>query len=46
MVKKTVAPKPTYKQDWPTYNKAQTNEKDKFQGLLAELCRGIVERPT
>ena len=45
MIKKTVAPKPTYKQDWPAYNKAQTNEKDKFQVLLAELCRGIEEPP-
>ena len=35
--------KPTYKQDWPAYNKAQTNEKDKFQMLLADLCRGIVD---
>jgi SWIM zinc finger len=33
--------KPTYKQAWPAYNKAQTNEKDKFQMLLADLCRGI-----
>lgn len=33
--------KPTYKQDWPAYNAAQTNEKDKFQALLADLCRGI-----
>ena len=34
-------PKPTYKQKWPEYNAAQTNEKDKFQLLLADLCRGI-----
>ena len=33
--------KPTYKQQWPAYNRAQTNEKDKFQMLLADLCRGI-----
>ena len=30
--------RPTYKQDWPAYNRAQTNEKDKFQILLANLC--------
>ena len=36
-------PKPTYKQKWPEYNAAQTNEKDKFQMLLADLCRGIVD---
>jgi transposase len=35
--------KPTYKQDWPAYNLAQTTEKDRFQGLLAELCRGVPE---
>jgi transposase len=35
--------KPTYKQDWPAYNAAQTNEKDKFQVLLADLCRGIID---
>ena len=35
--------KPTYKQDWPNYNKAQTTEKHRFQVLLADLCRGIVE---
>jgi transposase len=31
--------KPTYRQQWPAYNKAQTNEKDRFQTLLADLCR-------
>ena len=45
VMKKTVAPKPTYKQDWPAYNKAQTNEKNRFQVLLAELCQGIEEPP-
>jgi transposase len=30
--------KPTYKQQWCEYNRAQTNEKDKFQTLLASLC--------
>jgi transposase len=33
----------TYKQDWPQYNRAQVYEKDKFQLLLGELCRGIEE---
>ena len=32
----------TYKQEWPAYNAAQTNEKDKFQSLLHDLCRHIV----
>lgn len=33
--------RPTYKQAWPAYNRAQTNEKDKFQILLADICRTI-----
>ncbi|MBA3916642.1 MAG: transposase, partial [Acidobacteriales bacterium] len=31
----------TYPQQWAAYNEAQTNEKDKFQSLLADLCNGI-----
>jgi transposase len=37
-VTQTTPKKPTYKQVWPAYNRAQTNEKDKFQILLASLC--------
>lgn len=33
----------TYPQDWPAYNKAQTEEKDIFQKLLHHLCEGIGE---
>jgi uncharacterized Zn finger protein len=33
----------TYPQNWPAYNAAQTNEQDKFQELLRELCAGIAE---
>ena len=33
----------TYKQDWPNYNKAQTQEKRMFQYILADLCRNIAE---
>jgi hypothetical protein len=29
--------KPTYPQDWPAYNEAQTHEKDQFQLLLHDL---------
>lgn len=36
-------PRPTYSQDWPAYNAAQTNEKHHFQALLADLCEGIEE---
>ncbi len=33
----------TYPQQWPSYNAAQTNEKDRFQVLLRDLCAGIGE---
>jgi hypothetical protein len=39
----TVRERVTYKQDWPAYNAAQTNEKRRFLELLAELCRGVPE---
>ncbi len=35
----------TYKQDWPAYNMAQTNEKAYFQSLLRDLCKSIEEPP-
>lgn len=41
-VTKTVK-RATYRQDWPAYNKAQTNEKDKFMVLLRDLCQGLPE---
>jgi transposase len=37
--------KPTYAQNWPAYNMAQTNEKRHFQVLLRDLCRGVPELP-
>jgi transposase len=37
--------KATYRQEWPAYNAAQTNEKDKFLHLLYDLCSGIPEPP-
>jgi transposase/predicted nucleic acid-binding Zn finger protein len=39
-VKETVK-RQTYSQDWSNYNRAQTNEKDKFLSLLFDLCRGV-----
>jgi hypothetical protein len=33
----------TYTQDWPAYNKAQTNERAHFLAFLYELCSGIEE---
>jgi transposase len=33
----------TYPQQWPSYNRAQTNEKARFLELLFELCNGIEE---
>jgi len=38
-----VPKKKTYKQNWPVYDRAQMTEKDRFQELLYELCRGIQE---
>jgi transposase len=35
----------TYGQDWPAYNAAQTNERDLFNKLLADLCMGITQPP-
>jgi transposase len=45
LTRQTVAQKPTYKQNWPAYNKAQQVEKARFQVLLHELCKGVVEPP-
>ena len=39
----TITKRVTYKQDWPAYNMAQTNEKAHFQALLHALCQGIEE---
>src|SRR6266478_8823379 len=39
----TVTVKKTYKQEWPAYNKAQTNEKAHFLAFLYDLCAGIEE---
>ena len=36
--------RPTYKQDWPNYNKAQCSEKRHVQRLLSDLC-GTIEEP-
>jgi Transposase DDE domain/SWIM zinc finger len=36
-----VTKKQTYRQEWPAYNKAQTNEKRLFQYLLHQLCQGV-----
>jgi transposase len=35
----------TYKQDWESYNKAQTNEQGHFQAFLADLCNGLSTPP-
>jgi transposase len=36
-----VSQRPTYTQAWSAYNRAQTNEKEKFQSMLADLCQSI-----
>ena len=41
-ITKTVERK-TYPQNWPAYNAAQTNEKDKFMILLRDLVAGLPE---
>jgi transposase len=38
-----IVPRPTYKQEWRAYNRAQTNEKSHFLELLYELCKSIEE---
>ena len=38
-------PRRTYPQDWPSYNKAQTSEKDTLQTLLADLCAQVPQPP-
>jgi transposase len=40
-----VPKRPTYKQNWPAYNLAQTTEKHRFQVLLNELCQGLPPLP-
>jgi transposase len=37
----TATQRPTYPQAWKAYNAAQTSEKDKFQSLLFDLCKGL-----
>lgn len=39
----TVTVRKTYKQEWPAYNKAQTNEKSHFLAFLYELCSKVEE---
>jgi hypothetical protein len=41
----TVQKKTTYKQDWPNYNAAQTNELSHFQAFLADLCSALPTPP-
>jgi transposase len=38
-----VPKRPTYRQNWSLYNEAQQTEKHRFQELLFDLCRGVVE---
>src|SRR5205807_5108319 len=37
----TATKRKTYPQNWKAYNAAQTQEGDKFQALLHDLCSGI-----
>ena len=40
----TPSPRKTYPQDWPTYNAAQTSEKETLITLLHDLCQSV-EQP-
>ena len=40
-----VATRPTYPQNWPAYNAAQSNEYTHFVALLRDLCDGIPQPP-
>ncbi|HXM20745.1 MAG TPA: transposase [Terriglobales bacterium] len=42
----TATKQTTYPQNWSAYNEAQTNEQDKFQSLLRDLCSGLVSAPS
>lgn len=42
-VTETVMVRKTYKQEWSSYNKAQTNEKAHFLAFLYELCSKVEE---
>ena len=41
----TFTEKVTYTQNWPVYEKAQHEEKHRFQVLLADLCNGVIDPP-
>src|ERR1035441_8201773 len=38
----TATKQTTFRSNWPAYNEAQTNEQDRFQTLLADLCSSLV----
>jgi len=42
----TAQKRQTYPQNWKAYNAAQTEEQDKFQVLLHDLCAGVPEPET
>jgi transposase len=42
----TLPAKKTYKQDWASYNQAQTTEKNRLQVLLFDLCRELKTPPS
>jgi len=45
VVVEPVPKRPTYKQDWPAYNRAQMTEKNRLQVLLRDLCRVLPPEP-
>ena len=39
------SPRSSYPQDWPSYNLAQQNEKERFLALLRDLCNTVPQPP-
>ena len=45
MISTDSTPSTTYEQDWPNYNLAQQNEKERFLILLRDLCSTVPQPP-
>ncbi len=45
VIAEPVPKRPTYKQDWPAYNRAQMMEKNRLQVLLRDLCQMLPPEP-
>ena len=45
MISRNPTPPTTYPQDWPSYNLAKQNEKERFLILLRDLCNTVPQPP-